>query len=304
MSLADTVIAKLKEPGYAACVVSFERLAELEAEYTIITSRKVWQNSPHLSQHKFDFKPPQNFHDAKSVFVVAVPVIPIKLGFTRLGRHYTFEVPPLSTDHDDAVEDIVASILDIISAQAYRLAVANIPTKLLASHTGLLENGYNNMGYINGMGSFFRLIAFFSDMPSGVITWGEHRVSRSCGDCRNCIEACPTSCLRTDGYDVSRCLSLLSKEPSDFPEWVHRRWHNSLIGCRICQRVCPMNQTLFNKTETTAEFNESETTAILTGIQFENLTVVTQGKLRNFHLAAYYDILPRNLRLLLGTEQE
>ncbi len=228
---------------------------------------------------------------------------PIKLGFTHLGRHYAFEVPPLSADHDDAVNGIIASILNIISAQGYRLAEANIPTKLLASHTGLLENGYNNMGYIDGMGSFFRLSAFFSDMPSGTMVWGEHRISQSCVDCRNCLEACPTGCLRPDGYDVSHCLSLLSKEPSDFPEWVHQKWHNSLIGCRICQQVCPMNRTLFNNTETAAEFSETETEAILSGITFENLTVVTQRKLRNFHLAAYYDILPRNLQLLLGTEQ-
>ncbi|MEN8614679.1 4Fe-4S double cluster binding domain-containing protein [Dehalogenimonas sp. THU2] len=302
MPIAAGVIAELEKLGYRACVIPLERLTALENEYRAITSREVWRNSPHLSRHHFDFAPPPDF-PARSVLIVAAPVTPVKLGFTRHGRHYAFEVPPLSADHDVDLERIVAAVTSLITPHGYGLIDANVPTKLLASHAGLLENGYNNMGFIEGMGSFFRLSAFFSDMPPGTAVWTEHRVSRSCEVCRACSESCPTGCLGPDGYDVGRCLSLLSKEASDFPEWVHSRWHNSLIGCRICQQVCPMNRELLDTAGTGAEFSETETGAILAGTPFEDLDPATRDKLRYFHLNTYYNILPRNLRLLLDREQ-
>ncbi len=296
---AEQTLAALALMGYRACVVPAERLANLEAEYKVITSREVWRRSPHLSQHKFDFGPPPGIH-ARSIFVVAAPVTPVRLGFNYRSNHFSFEAPPLSGDYDQEIARIVATITGAISPHGFSLADANLPTKVLASHAGLLENGINNMGYIPDMGSFFRLAAFFSDVPPGESQWlADHRVSRLCRECGLCIDACPTGCISHEVYDVSRCLSLLSKEPSDFPEWVKQKWHNSLIGCRVCQQVCPMNRSLFDSTAAGAEFSENETEAILSGVPFEQLDQSTCDKLRYFHLVPYYQILPRNLRLLL-----
>jgi epoxyqueuosine reductase len=161
------------------------------------------------------------------------------------------------------------------------------------------------MGYISGMGSFFRLNSFFSDLPAVETNWEEHhQVALICRDCGVCIDACPTGCISQEVYDVSRCLSLLSKEPSDFPDWVKKKWHNSLIGCRVCQQVCPMNRSVIDEAANGAEFSESETEAILIGIPFEQLERPTRDKLRYFHLVPFYPILPRNLRLLLDKTGE
>ena len=303
MLIADEIITELKRQGYDACVTPVERLKALEAEYKIITSRDVWRNSPHLSQHHFDFSPPPDF-PARSVITVAAAVTPVKLGFTYKGRRHSFEAPPLSGDYENDIERIIAAILSVISPHGYRLADANIPTKVLASHAGLLVNGINNMGYIPGMGSFFRLAAFYSDAPPNEsVWWDKHRVSDLCRDCGLCLDACPTNCISHEVYDVGRCLSLLSKEPSDFPDWVNWRWHNSLIGCRVCQQVCPMNRIIFDDVSTGAEFSEIETEALLSGVPFDALDPATKQKLRYFHLAPFYSILPRNLSLLLNKVQ-
>ncbi len=300
---SEQALAALALMGYRACVISAERLANLEAEYKVITSREVWRRSPHLSQHKFDFVAPPGMH-ARSIFVITAPVTPVRLGFNFRGSHYSFEAPPLSGDYDQEIARIVGAITGAISPYGFTLADANLPTKVLASHAGLLENGINNMGYIPGMGSYFRLAAFFSDVPPVDTPWlGEHLVSRLCRKCGLCIDACPTGCISQEVYDVSRCLSLLSKEPSDFPEWVKKKWHNSLIGCRVCQQVCPMNRSLFDNAPTGAEFSESETEAILSRVPFEQLDQSTRDKLRYFHLVPYYQILPRNLRLLLDKHE-
>jgi epoxyqueuosine reductase len=303
-SISENVLISLSDAGYRACITPIERLADLEAEYKIITGRDVWRRSPHLSQHRFDFTSPPDF-PARSIIVVAAPVTPVRLGFTHRGNHYSFEAPPLSGDYDQDVARIIKTITDVISPSGYRLADSNLPTKVLASHTGLLQNGINNMGYIAGMGSFFRLTAFFSDLPASETRWEEHHhVAHECRDCGACIDACPTGCISQKVYDVSRCLSLLSKEPSDFPDWVKKGWHNSLIGCRVCQQVCPMNRSIIDETANGAEFSESETEAILTGVTFDQLAQATRDKLRYFHLVPFYSILPRNLRLLLDKTGE
>ena len=303
MTLADQVINKLDEAGFRACIAPINRLADLEAEYDVITSRDVWRRSPHLSQHHFDFNPPDGFL-AESIIVVAAPVTPVRLGFSYRGAHYSFEAPPLSGDYDQDVARIIKTVTDEIGPLGFHLADSNLPTKVLASHTGLLQNGINNMGYIPGMGSFFRLTSFFSDLPVTETAWEEiHKAAPVCRECGICIDACPTGCISQEVYDVSRCLSLLSKEPSDFPDWVKKKWHNSLIGCRICQQVCPMNRSVIDEAANGAEFSENETDAILSGTPFDKLEQSTRDKLRYFHLVPFYSILPRNLRLLLDKSE-
>ncbi|XUX01269.1 MAG: 4Fe-4S double cluster binding domain-containing protein [Dehalogenimonas sp.] len=304
MVLATEVIQNLAKAGYRAFMAPIKRLTELEAEYKAITSRDVWRRSPHLSQHRFDFTPPTDF-PAKSIIVVAAPVTPVRLGFTYRGTHHSFGAPPLSGDYDHDVARMRKVITDTIGHLGFHFADSNLPTKVLASHTGLLQNGINNMGYIPGMGSFFRLTSFFSDLPPSDNTWNEqHLVAPVCRECGLCIDACPTGCISQEVCDVSRCLSLLSKEPSDFPNWVKKRWHNSLIGCRVCQQVCPMNRSVFDEAVNGAEFSEAETEVILSGVPFDKLDHSTRDKLRYFHLVPFYSILPRNLRLLLEKSRE
>jgi len=62
-----------------------------------------------------------------------------------------------------------------------------------------------------------------------------------CGDCRRCIEACPTEALAVDQYFEQRCLSFLSqeKQPIDAP---YAKKFQMLFGCDICQDVCPKNK--------------------------------------------------------------
>ncbi|MDV2989235.1 MAG: 4Fe-4S double cluster binding domain-containing protein [Dehalogenimonas sp.] len=301
---ASAVIQQLLTKGYRACVTSVGHMSALEVEYQGYTQRSVWKSSPHLSRHVFNFKPPEKLRLGGSVITVAAPVPPVKLEFGFQGRRHQVDAPPLSTDYQRDLKIFSSIINEVIMAGGYRLFEANLPTKLIASHAGLLENGLNNMGYIPGMGSFFRLAAFYSDMPVAGDLWQDHIVSGKCRHCQACLNNCPTGCLQPDCFDVSRCLSLLSKEPYDFPEWVDSRWHNSIIGCRICQLTCPMNVDYLEQASIGAEFSEIETQAILSAVPLGQLLEDTRMKLERFHLGDYYDILPRNLRLLLDNRRE
>lgn len=66
-----------------------------------------------------------------------------------------------------------------------------------------------------------------------------------CGDCRRCIDACPTDAIADSGYlvDGSKCISYLTIELRDaIPEKFSGKMKNWMFGCDICQDVCPWNR--------------------------------------------------------------
>ncbi len=64
-----------------------------------------------------------------------------------------------------------------------------------------------------------------------------------CGECRLCIDACPTGALDEPGVlDSTRCLSYWSQSERAIPEEYEARMGVQVYGCDICQDVCPWNR--------------------------------------------------------------
>jgi epoxyqueuosine reductase len=64
-----------------------------------------------------------------------------------------------------------------------------------------------------------------------------------CGNCRLCIDACPTDALAEAGtLDATRCLSYWTQAPHEIPEAYHEHLGSQVYGCDICQDVCPWNR--------------------------------------------------------------
>ncbi|MGI6097277.1 MAG: tRNA epoxyqueuosine(34) reductase QueG [Dethiobacteria bacterium] len=67
-------------------------------------------------------------------------------------------------------------------------------------------------------------------------------LQKDCGDCRNCLEACPTGALLEPGVlDPYRCLSYWTQAGGYIPPEIRPALSNRIYGCDTCQSVCPVN---------------------------------------------------------------
>jgi epoxyqueuosine reductase len=64
-----------------------------------------------------------------------------------------------------------------------------------------------------------------------------------CGECRLCIDACPTGALDEPGtLDSTKCLSYWSQSEHSMPKEYEAKMGVQVYGCDICQDVCPWNR--------------------------------------------------------------
>jgi epoxyqueuosine reductase len=65
---------------------------------------------------------------------------------------------------------------------------------------------------------------------------------QSCGDCKICIDLCPTQAIVSPYIvDRTRCLQYISERPMKVPVDFREVWGDRLYGCTTCQEFCPKN---------------------------------------------------------------
>lgn len=69
-----------------------------------------------------------------------------------------------------------------------------------------------------------------------------------CGDCRLCIDTCPTGAIVEGGQlNAQRCISFLTQTKGFLPDEFRTKIGNRLYGCDTCQTVCPKNKRKANQ---------------------------------------------------------
>jgi epoxyqueuosine reductase len=298
--IAGLVRSKLEEQGYRSTVLSVEYVAQLE--YEIKERRRQRETDvalydKYLSHFKFDVT--TNLPRICSIIMTAAPQPQRKITFHFSGQTYSVIIPPTYyADTDDRIKNMLQKIL---SSNGYQLHRVALPLKLLAVRSGMAKYGKNNITYVEGLGSFVRLAAFLSDMPTAGTDWLEPQVMKECEKCKACLNECPTKAIVPGRFLIhaERCITFHNEWSEAFPEWIDPTWHNSLVGCMKCQLICPVNKRFVKWVEGGEDFAEAETRLILGGVTLDRIPPETVHKLNRCYMLEYLDVLPRNLRALM-----
>jgi epoxyqueuosine reductase len=120
-----------------------------------------------------------------------------------------------------------------------------IAERLFGKYAGLGWLGKNTLLLNERMGSWFFLGVIFTTLElSPSLARAEMPPADLCGNCRQCLDACPTGAF-VEPYvmDARRCISYLTIElRGNVPEEFRGAMGNNVYGCDICQEVCPYNR--------------------------------------------------------------
>jgi epoxyqueuosine reductase len=302
-------LQQLEEQDYKAQVVSTRRLGDLHEDIESRHEGGLFDEEFYQERLiSFEWEPPHTLPDATSIVVVAAPDPQRRITFNWQGRPIPAPVPPTYLHWQEVDRRIEDSLSEALAPDGYHVALANLPKKLTAVHSGLAAYGRNNVTYVPGMGSFHRLVVLWSDLPCDEDRWQELRMMEACEKCQACQRACPTGAIDPARFllHAERCLTFLNEKPPEvpFPDWVDPSWHNCLVGCLHCQRVCPANKEVRDWIEGDHVFLDEETTLLLEGVAQEHLPPGTVAKLERLDLIELLDILPRNVSALLRRARE
>lgn len=78
----------------------------------------------------------------------------------------------------------------------------------------------------------------------------DQAIEADCGECTNCVQACPTGAITEDGVvDARKCLAWLLQKPGAFPKQLRESVGTRIYGCDSCQTSCPVGRSELERVE-------------------------------------------------------
>jgi len=293
----------MQQLGYRAKTVSITRLPEIQGAVSELIRQGLVNRLLHEKWH-FYLDTNKDLPEAKSIAIMVIPQPITRVSFEWQGTIYPAEIAPnyiIKADESRAEE----SLNSVLASAGYKLTRAHLALKTLAVRSGLAQYGRNNISYVPGMGSFLRLVAFYTDCPCEEDDWQEVTAMEACDNCSLCRDSCPTDSIPSDRFLIhaENCPGSLQERNPDFPYWVRLQsdWHNALIGCMRCQSVCPVNKPYLQNIAEGSYFSEEETGLILSKTPPEKLAPETRQKLGLSD--GLFPLLASNLRGLIEKQK-
>lgn len=306
--MKEVVFEKLAIEGYSARLLGIEFLKTIEDEYKrLIKSSVVDFSLAERYLSDFSFEPPAEMPEASSIIAVAVPRPVYEVKFNFKEKNISGIIPPIYTHYYKTYFKVLELLIEAGIQYGYKFIKANLPEKFLASHCGLLSYGRNNIGYVPGLGSYFQLVSFYSNMESGDSSYNDPVILERCKRCSACIKVCPTGAIDKERFVIhaEKCITFLNENPGEILEEIIPSSHNTLIGCMICQKICPENKNIKLQIENGGEFSEEEIHLLLTSCQPEELPGNLLERLNELDLVGShigYREFKRNLLSLLNKQ--
>lgn len=115
--------------------------------------------------------------------------------------------------------------------------------RAVAERAGIGWSGKNCSIITPEFGSYVYLGELITNIPFAP----DKPMEDECGDCRLCLDVCPTGALIEGGQlDSQRCIAFLTQTKGMLPDEFRTHIGNRLYGCDTCQTVCPKNKGKVN----------------------------------------------------------
>ncbi|TCL59716.1 epoxyqueuosine reductase [Hydrogenispora ethanolica] len=295
--------------GDKSRILPLERLADLQKDIAEFEERQDLNGfQKWIAGSLYQFDSPAADFGSRSLLIIASP----NPAYAKVIFHWQGQKVPLiclarsEMGKKAAPARTKQYLTRFLKPLGYHIQAApRLPLKRLAVRSGLAAYGRNNICYVEGMGSFFTLVAYFSDIPCDAGDWHELRVMEHCQSCNACLKNCPTGAILPERFliDNERCLSYFNESPGDFPDWLPRSVHHCLYDCLMCQRICPQNRERIDHVTGPVEFDEAETALLLSGKTLPEFPPALRRKVRFLGMDEWLGAMPRNIRVLLENHQ-
>ena len=138
-----------------------------------------------------------------------------------------------------------------------------------AGEAGLAWQGKHSVAINKKIGSFFFIGTLILNID---LEYDEPFKGEYCGDCRLCIDSCPTGAINPNRtIDARKCIANLTIENrGPMPEDIVLKLGGRVYGCDRCQEVCPWNKHVLPNSH--PEFDINEKVAAMSREEWQSLT--------------------------------
>ena len=214
------------------------------------------------------------------------------------------------TDYHDVIRTELRTMIEKIRAKTGEfngrgfVDSAPVLERTWAKESGLGWIGKNGNLINKQNGSFFFIATLITDLE---LEYDPAMVKDYCGNCRRCIDACPTDAIKENRQiNGSQCISYFTIELKDeiIPEEMKGKFNNWMFGCDICQDVCPWNR--FSKPHTEPQFAPIREVLEFSDKEWKELSeemfknIFKQSPLKR----SKYKGIQRNIQFLLQSEPD
>lgn len=89
----------------------------------------------------------------------------------------------------------------------------------------------------------FGSYVYLGEMITSIPFESSEQMEDQCGDCRLCLDVCPTGALIEGGQlNAQRCIAFITQTKTRVPDEFRAKIGNRIYGCDTCQTVCPKNK--------------------------------------------------------------
>lgn len=243
--LSRSVKAKALELGFDLCGVAPAQAPPHAGNLDGWLAKGFAGSLGYLARHRDELLDPGRLlPDARSVLCCAIRYRPGPDLWPLVGKH------PVSCyawgrDYHDVLEEKLAALAAFVGE-----AVPGAHTRTCVDSGPILEKP---MAVLAGLGCAGKNSLLLNREHGSLLFLGEVLTDANlapdasdpedlCGECRLCLDACPTGAIVSPGVlDARKCASYRTQRKDPLPQEPDAL-HGMLWGCDLCQKACPWNE--------------------------------------------------------------